>query len=138
MWEISQVAVIRADLVERKPKLILYAPVGSFAQYRIKARRQAFKPICQRRCEDAARQGSTKCDDPAFQSVASASNENRAQESAHWQKGFNVRSSPSGNGSVVSELENVGRRVVDLLRRPAPHPFTGRHRAISDFDDGVA
>ena len=138
MQEISQVAAIQADLREGKLKLILYAPAGSFAQHGIKTRRKPFKQICQRRCKNAARQGFTKCDDPALQSVASASNENGDQESAHWQKGFNVCSTPSGKGSVVSELEDARGRIVDLLRRPAPHPFTGCHRAVGDFDDGVA
>jgi hypothetical protein len=130
--------VIRADLEERKLNWILYAPAGSFAEYGIKTRPKAFKRICQRWYKDVARQGFTQCDDPALQSVASASNENRAKESTHWQKGFNVCSSPSGNNAVVSELEDARGRVVDLLRRPAPHPFTGRHCAIGDFDDSVA
>ena len=63
-----------------------YANSASFTQPGIDSCPKAFRQLWQRGSDEVARKGFTRCDDPAIQNVAAASNENWTKESADRQK----------------------------------------------------
>ncbi len=63
-----------------------YANSASFPQPGIDSCPKAFGQRWQRASDEVARKGFTRCDDPAIQNVAAASNENWVKESADRQK----------------------------------------------------
>jgi hypothetical protein len=102
----------------------LYATSGSSGQNGIKADASAFGHTSKAGYWNAVREGFAGCDNPAVQSVASASNENWIEESAYRQK---------DSDSIKSCAAR--RRTGQLQNKPACATILPTHTAIEHSVD---
>jgi hypothetical protein len=107
----------------------LYATSGSSDQNGIKTDASAFRRCAKAGYWNAVRKGFAGCDNPAIQSVASASNENWIEESAYRQKDSdNVTSSAARRRSGQLQNKPACATILPTLtayRIPLP-PGIGR------------